>query len=321
MRLGLFSWHDGRVERLRSAQFSSLDYDDLESIVQVFLGEQPPALQAAAFGVAGPVQAGVAQVTNLPWTVSADELRRRFAITRVRLINDLEATAYGVMTLDESDLAILNQGAESDGSLAVIAAGTGLGEGYLFWDGVRHHPAPSEGGHADFAPRTDLEVELQAFLRRRFGRVSYERVLSGPGLVNIYEFLRDTGRGDETPELAAAQQDEDRAAVISCAALDGSSELCVRALDLFVRIYGAEAGNLALKVLATGGVYVAGGIAAKIRVKLADGTFMRAFSDKGRMRSVLDKIPVRVVLNQEAPLNGAGYCAARMLHREKEELQ
>jgi glucokinase len=317
VNLALFDWQGGRLSCVRMESYHSLDLDGLPTALKMFLGHDAPPLGAAAFGVAGPVQHGRAQITNLPWSVDGDNLRRVLGIQRVKVINDLEATAYGVLTLDAVDLLVLNAGKSVPGNAAVIAAGTGLGEGLLFWDGAQYHPAPSEGGHGDFAPRNDLEAELLVYLRRRYQHVSYERLLSGPGLVNIYEFLRDTNRGDEAPAFAHRLHEEDPAAAISHAGLQGSPPLCVQALELFTAIYGAEAGNLALKVMATGGVYVGGGIAPKIRAKLNDGTFMAAFRDKGRMSFLMDLMPVRIVLKETTALNGAGYCAARIAQKEE----
>jgi len=309
--LALYEWRGGRLVGTRAAAFASREHDSLGGIVRAFLGEPPPRLDAAAFGVAGPVRDGRAPITNLPWVVDAAELRVLLGIDRVTVINDLEATAYGVLTLDERDLLTLNRGNVVQGTAAIIAAGTGLGEGLLFWDGQQHHPAPSEGGHVEFAPCDERQSQLLAFLRRRSEHVSYERLLSGPGLVNIYEFLRDTGQAEEPAALAARLQHEDPAAVISHAGLEDGTPICVQALDIFAAVYGAEAGNLALKVLATGGVYVAGGIAPKIQAKLVDGTFMAAFRAKGRMATLLEAIPVRVVLREDTALRGAGYCAVR----------
>lgn len=317
VHLALFKWGDGRLQCLRMQSYPSHELDDLLTGVRRFLGADSPPLRAAVFGLAGPVRTGCAQITNLPWVVGVAQLRQALGIQRVRLINDLEATAYGVLTLEPADLLVLNQGENVRGNVAVIAAGTGLGEGLLFWDGAQHHASPSEGGHVDFAPRNDLECELLSFLWKRHGHTSCERLLSGPGLVNIYEFLRASGRGDEPPWLAARLGARDPAAVISEAGLRGESPLCVQALALFTAIYGAEAGNLALKVMATGGVYVAGGIAPKIRAKLTDGTFMAAFRDKGRMASLMDVMPVRVVLKETTALQGAGLCAARLAAKEE----
>ena len=212
------------------------------------------------------------------------------------------------------DFVTLNAGvADAEGNQAVISSGTGLGEAGLYWDGKKHRPFACEGGHSDFAPRNELEAELFRHLREKFGRVSYERVLSGPGLLNIYEFLRDTRRGEETAALAEEMRRADPAAVISRAALAGKYELCVKALDLFVSVYGAEAGNLALKMMATGGVFVGGGIAPKIIEKLKGPAFMEAFTAKGRMQPLLETMPVRVIMNEMTPLLGAARCAQSLM--------
>jgi len=233
-------------------------------------------------------------------------------LEQVHLINDLYANAHGIALLAESDFVVLNAGAEhAAGNRALISAGTGLGEAGLYADAEgAYHPFPSEGGHADFAPRNDLEVELLRYLLGRFEHVSYERVLSGPGLHNIYEFLRDTGRGEEPTWLAEQIGKGDPSAAISRSALEGTSEICVQALDIFVSLYGAEAGNLTLKMLATGGAYVGGGIAPKIISKLSGPAFMKAFTGKGRLGGMLKEIPVRVITNDKTALLGAGRVAA-----------
>jgi glucokinase len=229
----------------------------------------------------------------------------------VALLNDLEANAYGLAMLAPDDFVALNNGTtEASGNMAIIAAGTGLGEAGLHWDGGQHHPFASEGGHASFAPSNAFQIELLSYLLREFTHVSWERVVSGPGLYNIYRFLRDTGRGEEPPWLGEEIRRGDPAAVISQAALAGSSALCGQALDLFIALYGAEAGNLALKLMASGGVFVGGGIAPKIITKLRDSTFIEAFVAKGRMQSLLQDIPVRVILNDKAALLGAARFAA-----------
>jgi glucokinase len=229
------------------------------------------------------------------------------------LLNDLEAAAYGIFTLQPGELLPLNKGTpRRPGNKVLIAAGTGLGEATLYDDGHDYHPLASEGGHGDFAPRDETEIGLLRYLIEKFGHVSYERVVSGPGLANIYEFLRDRGRMEEPgwlkEKIAAA---EDRSATISQEGLAGSAAICVKALDLFVSVYGAEAGNLALRGKATGGVYIGGGIAPKIVTKIKDGTFMRAFLDKGRYQDFLSPVPVRVVLNSQSALQGAAYYAAK----------
>jgi glucokinase len=247
--------------------------------------------------------------------VDAAGLRDCVGGAPVTLLNDLEANARGVLALEPDDFAVLNAGAaDAAGNAALISAGTGLGEAGLFWDGSRHRPFASEGGHADFAPRGPLQMELAAALAARYGHVSFERVLSGPGLHGTYEFLQQRQGGpDELPGLMAKLGTDDPAAAISHAALEGRSELCRQALEIFVAVYGAEAGNLALKVLATGGVYLGGGIAPKILPALRAPAFLEAFAAKGRMRPLLEAIPVRVVLNDRAALIGAARHAAEML--------
>jgi glucokinase len=244
---------------------------------------------------------------------------RDLGLDEVWLINDLEANAYGLEVLDDDDFAILNTGSpDSVGNRGVIAAGTGLGEAGLYWDGRNHWPFACEGGHADFAPRNAREANLLRYLLRRFERVSYERVLSGPGLQNIYQYLRDT-RGTREPDwLTDRMQEQGIAAAISSAGLDGTNELCVEALDMFVSIYGAEAGNLALKLMATGGMYVGGGIAPRIIEKLTDGCFMNAFVAKGRLSSLMRSVPVRVVLNDRVAVMGAARYAALRAARNEE---
>jgi glucokinase len=305
-RLAAFELVDGRLRTVVDQTFRSLDYPSLDALVLPFIAAHGLRLDAAGFGVAGPVKGGRVVATNLPWVVDAAQLAAKLALPAVTLLNDLEAIAAGLAMLDEDDFAVVNPGtADPGGNAAVIAAGTGLGEAGLFWDGQRHRPFASEGGHTDFAPRNELEMALLTYLIGRFGRVSYERVVSGPGLHNIYQFLRDTGRGDEPPWLRQELAEQDPPAVISKTALAGRSPLCAAALDLFVSLYGAEAGNLALKMMATGGVFVAGGIAPKILDKLADGTFQTAFTAKGRLSPLLQATQLKVVLNDRVALLGS----------------
>ena len=309
-RLAFFQAKNGHLRLVSETSFASREYSGLEAIVSSFLDKGHDNIDAACFGIAGPVRSGRAVVSNLPWTVDAALLSREIQVGFTFLINDLEASAWGIGALERNDLLTLNEGTPSaQGNQAVIAAGTGLGQAGLFWDGCQHHVFACEGGHTDFGPRNELETELLQYLLAKFGRVSYERVLSGPGLVNIYQFLRDTGRAEEPKWLAEEMTIGDPGAVISAAALNGKSPLCEQALDLFVSVYGAEAGNLALKALATGGVYVSGGIAPKILPKLKDGKFQQAFVDKGRMRPLLEATPVRVIVNENTGLLGAARCA------------
>ena len=266
--LACFQQEGGSQAPVVQRSFSSGDYPGLEAILKEFIAGQAFSLHGACFGIAGPVLDGRCEATNLPWLVDVRSLQRTLKLEAVGLINDLEATAYGIRALPEETFSVLNPGqSQPEGTIAVIAAGTGLGEAALVWGGQQYRAMATEGGHADFAARNELEIELLRRLSKQFGRVSYERVLSGPGLVTIYQFLKESGRGDEPTWLAEQLAAGDPSAVISEHALSGRSELCVKALDLFVSIYGAEAGNLALKTLAYGGVYLGGGIAPKILEK------------------------------------------------------
>jgi glucokinase len=313
--LALFEHTASGLRQVRDAVFRSADYRSFDDVVTVFLGADTGALNAACFGVAGPVIAGRAQITNLPWTLDEAALAKRTSAARVKLLNDLAATAYGSIFLHDDERSVLNPGAapRPTGHIAVIAAGTGLGEALLYHDGTHYHPIASEGGHADFAPRTDEEIELLRYLRARFkGHVSYERVLSGPGVYNIYCFLRDTRYAPEPAWLAEQLGGGDPSATIAENGLSGADPLCVKTLDLFADIYGAEAGNLALKCLALGGVFVAGGIAPKILPVLRNGSFMRGFTDKGRFATLVERLAVNVSLNPRTALLGAAHVALRL---------
>lgn len=313
--IGLFTEAGGTLRAARAETFPSRSHRALEDILDRFLesGSRPP-VRAACFGVAGPVIEGRCKTTNLPWELDEVALARAVGAPRAKLLNDLEAAGYGMLFLGPNELHPLTPGAvpRRRGNIAVIAAGTGLGEAMLYWDGERYHPIASEGGHADFAPQTDREVELLLYLRREFGHVSYERLLSGPGLFNIYRFLRDGGYAEEPSWLREKLASGDPSAVITQVALAGDHPLCTASLELFAAIYGAEAGNLALRCLAVGGVYVGGGIAPKILPKLEDGTFLGAFTDKGRFAAMMRAIEVKVALNPDAPLIGAAHYARRL---------
>jgi glucokinase len=308
--LALFSGDAREPHSLET--YPSSEYDGLENMIRAFLGAHPADIDAACFGVAGPVDDGRAAKVNLAWAVDARAVAGLLGLERVGLINDLEANAWGTFALGPADIAVLHAGdPDAEGNAAVIAAGTGLGEAGLYWDGERHHVFPSEGGHADFAPRTELQVELWRYLAARLRHVSYERVCSGMGLVNIYEFLRSQSDGRAPEWLVEEMATGDPAAAISRAALEQQDETCGRALQLLVEIYGAEAGNLALKLMATGGVWVGGGIAPKILAKLEEGAFVREFVGKGRFTQLLERVPVRVILNDKTALLGAAIYATR----------
>ncbi len=330
--LALYEWVDRRVEPVRLESFPSADFSSLEQILDEFLTppkgsradetggrekEQGPSspltVSAACFGVAGPVIDNRSRTTNLPWVVDGVTIAERLHIPRVRLVNDLEATGYGLLLLRPDETEVLNPGAppKKKQALALIAAGTGLGEAILFWNGASYQPMPSEGGHADFAPNNDGEIELLRYLRGHYLHVSYERVLSGPGLQAIYEFLRDTKKNEPT-WLAEKIKAGVPAAEIAGAGLKGQAEIAKQTLDFFASIYGAEAGNLALKALALDGVYIGGGIAPKLITKLKDGTFMQAFANKGRYKRLMGTIPVKVIMNQRTALLGAASIAAAL---------
>jgi glucokinase len=310
-RLAIIQAEGGGLKIVAEEIFPSREHVGLEGVLRKFISSHPIPVERAGFGVAGPVRNGRCEATNLPWVVDARQVARELGLEDVGLINDLEANAYGIVVLRPEDFLTLNAGApDAEGNQAIIAAGTGLGEAGLYWDGKHHRPFATEGGHSTFAPRNELEMMLLKYLLARFEHVSFERVLSGPGLFNIYGFLRDTGRAEEPPWLADQMRQQDPPTVITQAALNGKSALCVQALELFVSLYGAEAGNLALKVMATGGLYVGGGIAPRIIRQLMDSRFMDAFTDKGRLKPLMEAMPVRVILNDKTALLGAARCAA-----------
>jgi glucokinase len=306
--LAVYATQAGPRAPLAEATFPSADYPSLETLVREFLSQIDLQVERASLGVAGPVVGGQATITNLPWVIDEQRLQDALDLAPVRLLNDLQAIANGVPFLEPTDLHTLNEGQPAHGgAIAVIAPGTGLGEAFLTWDGARYRPHPSEGGHADFAPNTPLEVDLLRYLLDRFDHVSYERVCSGLGVPNIYAFLKDSGYAAEpawlAERLAAA---EDPTPVIVNAALDGERpcELCAATLDTYVSILAAEAGNLALDVLATGGVYLGGGIPPRILPALEEGRFMESFTRKGRMSKLLARVPVHVILNPKVALLG-----------------
>ncbi len=311
------------VHPVVEATLPSAQYHSLASLVSEFLQNSGMKPEHAVFGVAGPVIGSRATITNLPWTLDEDSLTRDLALRSVRLINDLQAIAYGIPELGREDLYTLNKGERiPHGPMAVIAPGTGLGEAYITWEGSRHHAHASEGGHCDFGPRSELEIELLSCLLEQHGHVSYERICSGMGLPNIYEFLRDKDHYEEPIWLSRLiSKADDRTAAIVQTALDPgiSCELCTKTLELFLSILGAETGNLALKVMATGGVYLGGGIPPKILPAFADSTFMESFIRKGRLSPALERMPVHVILNPLVGLMGAASFGLSSLHEAERE--
>jgi glucokinase len=318
--LGLFQERDGKLSALHLESYPSREHVGLEVIVSQFMaavaargGEFAEPVRAASFGIAGPIIDGKCDTTNLPWVVSAHQLARTLNLpdSSVILLNDLEATAHGVFELQADEFVTLNKGHAVKGNAGLVAAGTGLGVACFFWDGARLRPSASEGGHVDFAPRNQMEMNLLRYLIPHYGHVSVERIVSGPGLHTIYNFLRDSNYHEESPAVRGRMQQHDPSSVISQAALADECPLCSQALEMFAAIYGAVAGNLALTLKSLGGIYVGGGIAPKIIEKLKDGTFMGAFLDKGRFSPLLATIPVRVIMNDKTALVGAARVAAQ----------
>jgi glucokinase len=315
VHLALYEFDHGQLVHVRDERYPAHEFAGLEVIVQRFLTESSnPEITAACFGVPGPVRGGRLRLTNLPWVLDSRELSAGLNITHLFLINDLEANGYGIPELTADQIFTLNAGdTAAVGNRALVSAGTGLGEGVLVWNGKSHVPMASEGGHSDFSARNPLEIELLSYLMKKLGgRVSFERVVSGPGITNIYEFLRDEKKMEEPAWLKQRMETEDPNAVIGEVGEQGGSELCAKTLEMFVASYGAESGNMVLKVLATGGMYVGGGIAPKILKTMRGGTFMQAFTDKGRLSELLIHTPVHIILESRAALLGAAaYAEAR----------
>jgi glucokinase len=317
VHLELYNFANGRLKAIRDEKFPAHNFASLDDVVNKFLdecGESRDGIIAACFGCPGPVRDGRLKLTNLPWLLDERDLQKSLGIPHIFLINDLEANGYGIPELAPEAIFTLHEGEpEAGGHAGLIAAGTGLGEALLIWEGDRHRPIPSEGGHGDFAARNQREIALLEHLHDKLnGRVSWERVVSGIGIKNIYEFLRDVEKINEPAWLYERMQCEDPNAVIGQCAEDGSSSLCFETMKVFTGAYGAEAGNIALKVMATAGMYLGGGIAPKILQTLKNGTFLQAFLDKGRLSPLLQSIPVRVILDDTCALLGAAaYAEAR----------
>jgi glucokinase len=312
--LGLYTVSASReLELVRQDTLVSRDFHRLEDALESFLGQPAPVIDACAVGVAGPVMEGVVTGTNLPWRVDAQSLAQSLKTDRVCLMNDLEVTAYGALFLPQEKLCVLQPGIVRRGNCAVIAAGTGLGQAYLFWDGCRHRPSATEGGHADFGPRNALESRLHAWLLTKYPRVSCERVISGPGLVEIFDFLRNAMGRPANPSVVARISVQDPGEVIGKAALAGECAACREAAELFVGLYGAQAGNLALTVMALGGVYVGGGIVTKLLPLFTQGTFMAAFRAKMPFEKLMNDMPVKIILDARTAQRGAAHAATDML--------
>ena len=314
VHLALYNFESGRLKPVRDHKFPAAQFATLDDVVKAFLAPaedhaatDPGEILAACFGCPGPVRDGRLKLTNLPWTLDTRDLRASLGIEHIFLINDLEANGYGIPELAPEALHTLLPGDPSAvGHQGLVSAGTGLGEALLIWDGKNHRPIPSEGGHCDFAARNEREIALLEYLRKTLnGRVSFERVVSGIGIKNVYSFLRDDQKMEEPQWLRDRMATEDHNAVIGTCAEDGSSPLCYETMQMFASALGAEAGNLALKVLASGGIYLGGGIAPKTLKTLGNGVFAQAFLDKGRLSPLLQAIPVKVILDDTCALLGA----------------
>ena len=305
-RLAAFETAGNKLQRVVEKIYASQEHSGLSQIIAGFIKAEGIPVQSACFGVAGPVKGGRSKISNLPWVIDSRELAQQLKLDSIGLLNDLEAYAYGIDALESNDFITLSEGSEdAEGNRAVISARTGLGMAGLFWDGFRHHPFACEGGHTDFAPRNDLEVELLAYLQKKYGHISCERILSGPGIKNIYDFLRDAKKADEPKWLKEQMSGApDPPALISQLALESKSAICEQTLSMFVSIYGAETGNCALNFMSTGGVFIGGSIAAKIVPKMRDPIFMQSFLDKGRMEPLLREMPVKIVLNDDSGIIG-----------------
>ncbi len=312
--IGLFDATAEGLLKRRDVTYASQQHRSLQPILGSFLqGERAMPIEAACFGVAGPVIEGKSSITNLPWELDEQAIADAIGAPCVKLLNDLEAAAYGMLHLGPDQFSVLNEGVQRSGNIAVIAAGTGLGEAMLIWDGQLHHPVASEGGHADFAARNTQEVALLEFLKHKYGtHVSYERVLSGPGLFDIYCFLRETSGKPEPDWLTDRLNCADPSAIVTDVGLTKDDPVCTQAVEAFVSIYGAEAGNLALKCLALGGVLIGGGIAPKMLPAFATSRFISAFVEKGRYAEFMGRMPVKVALSPGAPLIGAAHFALRL---------
>ena len=306
-RLAAFETEGNRIQRVVEKTYMSQEHAGLPEILAQFIRAEGIPVHSACLGVAGPVRAGRSKISNLPWIIDSRELAKQLKLDFVGLLNDLEAYAYGIDALDSKDFITLSEGSEdAEGNRAVISARTGLGVAGLYWDGFRHHPFACEGGHADFAPRNDLEMQLLAYLQKKYGRISCERILSGPGIRNIYEFLRDEHKAEEPAwlhdQIASAP---DPPALISQLALEGKAAICDQTLSIFVSVFGAETGNCALNFMSTGGIFIGGRIAAKNVTRMKDPVFMKSFLDKGRMEALLQDVPVKIILNDDCGLIGA----------------
>ena len=307
--LALFKVEGGNVASLQEAQYKSQEYKNIIELTNTFI-KNIPLPDSICFGVAGPVLNGHAKLSNIMWEIDSNELSNHFGVKNVQLINDLEATAYGLAMLTEKDIAEIHKGNDAAvGNAAVIAPGTGLGEAGIYWDGNYYHPFATEGGHSDFAPRNQFDFDLYNFLQKKFGHVSWERLVCGPGIVNIYDFLRDEKKREEPEWLKEKYKNGDAAAVISQHVKQ--SEICKETMQVFIRYLAYESANLILKLKATGGLFIGGGIAPQIVSLFENNVFYSSFCQSGRLNYLLEKVPVKIILNTKTALLGAVYYGAK----------
>lgn len=311
-RLALFE-SSGDLKIIVEKKYPSRQHKGLEEIVRLFLTEQKANVRAACFGIAGPILNGRVTLPNLPWIVDTTELSKNLHIPSVHLLNDLQANANGLKALKKEELFLIQAGKKQEGNQALLSAGTGLGEAGLFWNGHEHLPFACEGGHTDFAPRNSLEIELLLYAKKKFDHVSYERIVAGPGLHLLYEFLLETGREKRSKEVAEAMKGKDPSAAIGEFGLQNKDSACIHTIDWFLSLLGAEAGNLALKFLSLGGLFLGGGIAPRFATHFAKSDFLRSFADKGRFKSLLESIPIYIVMNDNTALLGAARYAITKL--------
>jgi glucokinase len=306
---------NGQLAVLKEGIYPTKDYKSFMALTSSFLSKKLPQIDGVCLGVAGPVNNGKVKGTNFPWEITVDEIRKGLRVKWVSLINDMEANSYGLAALQPKDLVILKTGSEMAGNAAIISSGTGLGEAGLYWDGSRYHPFATEGGHCDFSPRNDLDIELWRFLHQKYGHVSWERVVSGPGICDIHDFLRKFRDQPAPKGFFKDNFKEDCAKAITKAALEGSDSICIETLELFIRFLAAEAAQLALKTKATGGIYIGGGIVPKILKGIDKEVFRKNFVQSGRMNPLLEMVPVTVVLNENTALLGAAFYGAMSIDK------
>lgn len=308
--LAFYRTNAGELIKLSTATYASGDYNSVTEMLQKFMDETNESPQTICLGVAGPVINGKVELTNLDWDLNINDIRKQTGIQKVSLLNDLESTAYGLAGMKENDFITIHEGKHRAGNMAIIAPGTGLGEAGLYWDGAAYHPFPTEGGHCDFSPRTEFDIELYWYLQEKYGIVSWEKLISGPAIYDIYQFLRDRKNMEEPSWLREAFSEDDPSAQISEAAIDEKASICIETMSHFVRYLARESSNLVLKMKAIGGLFLSGGIPPKIAALLNKESFFDDYMDCDRMQHLLKDVPIKIITNERAPMMGAAYYGA-----------